>query len=292
MIMKNMKETTVNKRMSKKFLPFNRPDVYSVLEKNIQLNVKQKDFLDSLSREELIDVFFIALSDPQNVTMLVERMIEMGFDQNNMIFDGISKKSGDQLSICRWLKAASGAIILVTRYNYDGELEILLGRNRDIKNLWVIPGGHYELDDHKNLEHTMIAELMEETGIIPLSDEFLPYIKSTLELQQSVLPYKSLDEAKEFTSNKFFYNLENVISGVGLGYGKRIIQAVYRIHFHDGLKIKSQGSDDLEFVKWLKLRNILPIDQEAKTQEEISLNKFIPGHQMALKGIMKKLEIA
>jgi len=265
----------------KKYLPRNKPEINEVLARNIKISQEQKEFLGSLSESEKTELFFTLLQDSKNVSNISTRINELGFDQNNIIFQGETKDPGDQLSICRWVKAASGSLIIPMRYGRDGQLKILFGYK---ENTWVLPGGHYELDEHRNLDHTFVAELMEETGIVPNIPEFQKYIEETLIHAKNILPYDSIISAGNYVSNRFTWNLETVLSGAGLGYGKRIILAVYSIVFHDGDVLKSKAADDLEKLEWFSVSQILSGD----SANNFKLSNLIPAHYEAVQYILSK----
>ena len=276
--------------MTEKFLPINKPDFKAAIENNTSLSEDHKKFIQTLSEDELSDMFFAILQDPKNVSQIAGKLAKMGFSENNMAIEGETSNPGDHISISRWSKAATGSLIIPTRYDENGELEILCGKKRDL-DAWVLPGGHYDLDLHKNLEHTLIAELMEETGIILLSDKFLPAINLTIEHQKDILPYNSIEEADDhFISEKFSWNLEAIISGARLGYKKRIVLAAYRVHFHDGAKLKPIAADDLEEISWFKIRDILPKYSTPQNDKQISLDKFPTGQFVAIRKTLERIK--
>jgi len=265
----------------KKYIPEGKPEIADILANKLQLSTEQQQFLDTLSSEDKATLFFKLLADKGNVSEISKRIVDLGFDQNNLLFEGLSGAPGDQLSVCRWLKAASGALIVPMRYNKQGDLEMLFGKKGDI---WVLPGGHYELDEHRNLEHSFVAELMEETGIVPNNEEFQGYIAETLEHANHILPYNSVLEAGNFVSNRFTWNLETVLSGANLGYGKRIILAVYSILFHDGDTLKARAADDLEALSWFSNQEIMA----GNADKDFSLAKLLPAHYDAIQYVLKR----
>ncbi len=271
----------------KKFIPENKPNINQELDKSISLNSEQQDFINNLNPRDAAAAFFSLIKNPKNVSEIARLASEIGFSENNMIFDGESGNAGDHISISKWAKAASGSLIVPIRYDAKGEIEILFGRKKDIE-IWVLPGGHYELDDHKNLDHTLVAELMEETGIIPNNDKFLPYINMTFDHAKDMLPYKNIEEAREnFVSDRFTCNLETVLSGGDLGYKKRIILAVYSIVFHDGEKLNPEPNDDLKKLKWFPLKEIL----SGSVKEDFSLSKLTPAQYKAVKHVLERMNL-
>jgi len=241
----------------------------------------KKPKLDSKSAAEL---FFSLLENPDYVSAISSHMVENGFSERNMVFQGNSNNPGDQISLSRWVKAASGALIVAMRYDINGQPEILFGRKKK-SEIWVLPGGHYELDEHCNLEHSFVAELMEETGIIPHSPKLLPYIDATLSHAKDILPYDSIEAAKDFVSERFSWHLETVLSGANLGYNKRIILAVYSIVFHDGNQLNFKAGDDLVALKWFNVKQIIAGDHESN----FDLSKLAAAHYQAVKHVLLRM---
>ncbi len=230
------------------------------LQEHLAPHAAVKERLKDLSAEEAGALFFHMLNTPEYVSQIAQIMASTGYAQRNMPFAGAKGTLGDEVILSRWRKAASGSIIIATRYNAGGELEILFGKKQvaDFEHpFWALPGGHYELDHHQNLEHTLVAELIEETGIIPLTDEFLDYIKATIEEEKDILPYNSVEEAgEEFISRDLAWELITVISGPKANWAKRSINVAYRVHFNDGDRLRPTGSDDIGELTWFPLSKI------------------------------------
>ena len=265
----------------------NKPEIAKKLNSHVNIKQNLQELLENLNPEEISDIFFTILGKADNVSAISEKAALMGFAENNMIFKGKTDNPGDHISISRWAKAASGSLIIPLRYDSNGDPEILFGKKNGL-DTWVLPGGHYELDEHKNLDHTLIAELMEETSIIPYSDKFLPYIKSTIEhiKDKNILPYKTIEEARSsFVSYRFSCHLETILSGGDLGYNKRIILAVYSIIFHDGEYLQYRANDDIAELRWFPLKEILAGDKE----RNFSLSKLLPAHYKALKHTLTRM---
>lgn len=269
----------------RKYIPKEKHDLSEKLSEHVDLSIEHQNYLSKLAPEEIADLFFSLLKNRDNISAISQKMVDMGFEQNNLVFKGRSDIPGDQISFSRWLKAAAGSLIIPIRYDENNDIQVLFGKNVD--NIWVLPGGHYELDDHKNLDHTFIAELMEETGIIPYSEKFLPYIEATLSHAKDILPYGSVQEAGEnFVSKRFSWVLETVLSGADLGYKKRIIIAVYSIIFHDGSKLQPRAADDLNKLQWFSLKQII----EGDNKVGFNLSDLVPAHYDALKYSLTRLK--
>lgn len=242
------------------------------------------EMLSSLSIAEREAAFFHLLKDPALVSELSNALAKVGYAQNNLLIAGAKGSVGDQIVLCRWLKAASGAMMMATRFDEAGELEILFGEKRDANMVfWALPGGHYELDNHANLDHTLVAEMMEETALIPYSRELLPYITATLEEARDLLPYKTIEEAPDsFISRDFSWELVTVVSGKRAHHIKRSINIGYRVHFHDGAKLTPKATDDLGSLQWFKLSQLYMEGEEKLNPERVNLNQMLYGNDVLI----------
>ena len=235
-------------------------------------------------------VFFHLLQDPELVSELSSALAKVGYAQNNLLIPGAKGTVGDQIVLCRWLKAASGSMMMATRFDEAGELEILFGEKRDGgAPFWALPGGHYELDNHANLDHTLVAEMMEETALIPYSQELLPYITATLEEARDLLPYKSIEDAPDnFISRDFSWELVTVVSGKRAHHIKRSINIGYRVHFHDGAKLEPKATDDLGRLKWFKLSQLSLEGEERLNEQRVNLNQMFYGNDMLILAALER----
>lgn len=251
---------------------------------------------ESLTPEEAAGRLFALLQRPEHVSEIAQWMIASGFAQRNLVFRGAAGTDGDQVVLCRWQKAASGAAIIATRQGAQGELEILFGRKQVTAlayPFWALPGGHHELDDHETLEHTLVAELMEETGIIPLADEFLSYIHATLQKNAGYLPYHSLADAQEhFIARDIAWDLVTVVSGDEAHWEKRSVNVAYRVHFVDGAHLRPHGSDDMGELAWFPLSHILmqdPDPEESFNPHRVCLNRLRYGQGRMIEAALRKI---
>jgi ADP-ribose pyrophosphatase YjhB (NUDIX family) len=259
-------------------------------------DVRPKELLSTLSKSQITQLFFTILQNPEQVSHISEAMVKAGFAQRNLSVSGVTGVEGDRVVLSRWRKAANGAAIIATRMNAVGELEILFGKKTWVtpaKTFWSLPGGHYELDSHETLEHTLVAELMEETGIIPLSDEFMGYIEDTLKQSADVLPYSSLETAPtHFIARDVVWELIAVVSGDKAHHEKRCINVAYRVHFNDGDHLMPQGADDLGQLKWFKVSELEMSDgagTEQFNENRVSLNRLMYGQDIMVEAMMRRL---
>ena len=252
--------------MAAKF--YDLDDFVKKIEQRHQIDPKISAFLNSLDVSDKASLFFSIsiLKDPESISTISKSVAATGYSQQNLPFPGMKGTPGDEIVLNRWRKAASGSIIMPTRYNADGELEVLFGMKRgqgvDV-DYWALPGGHFELDQHTNLEHALVAELIEETGIIPLIDEFRSYVEKTIADEKDKLPYNSIGSApNNYISRDLVWDLVTIISGYEANITKHSINAGYRMHFNDGAHLKPEGNDDLGVLKWFKLSEIEFGDEE------------------------------
>lgn len=290
-----MKKMDSNNKNGGKYIPA-KPQIAKAILRHIKPNADAASIIENLTPDDTAALFFEILQNKENVSHISQIMRNSGYAENNLTFPGETEKPGDELSLCRWVKAACGATIMVTREDKNGELEILFGNKN---GTWLLPGGHYELDDHANLEHTMVAELIEETGIILLSDEFRHYAHAAIEQEKDNLPYDSIENApSQFIANNFVWEMVTVISGQALGWQKRHVGVAYRIHIYDGQNLKPIANDDLTDITWFKISKLsfsTPGSDKESKKDIIHMGELLLGHNQVVETAIRRiraLEIA
>jgi 8-oxo-dGTP pyrophosphatase MutT (NUDIX family) len=275
--------------------PINPERLQAITERLFPGSSSVHQMLNGISSEDAAALFFYILQNPSHVTNISKAMVDAGYAQRNLAILGKTGKEGDRIVLSRWPKAASGSAIIATRYNLQGELQVLVGKKIPPAQqpFWALPGGHHELDEHDNLEHTLVAELMEETGIIPLADEFMPYIQDTLAHAGEKLPYRSIQDAPaELVSNDLTWQLITVISGEKAHHEKRCINVAYRVHFNDGDLLQPRGSDDLGELKWFSLSQMRMFSEDPAVtfhEDILTLDTMRFGQGLMIETMMRSI---
>lgn len=191
-----------------------------------------------------VEYIIEALQDEKTRQTFKAKLAELVPDQRDLLLPGMSKKAGDHIVIGHRPKSPVGVNMVITRYNEDGELELLLGYKEHKTGAkpkeFVTIGGHYENARHQSIDEAITAELYEETGIALASPRFAHH------------------NAHKDLSNENLISRSHFLSKTGETVTRDTHKVIfyYWLHLNDGMKIQPEAADDVKGARWVKLSDI------------------------------------